>query len=294
MRRQAVVVMRSEVAVSERRACGLMGLWRATCRYRRRRAEDERLRQRFRELAHQFRRFGYRRLHHRLVREGWRVNHKRVGRLYRLEGLQVRKRRRKRCYSVPRLPLPVPTGANQVWSVDFMADTLSSGRKLRTLNVVDVYTRECLAIEVGQSLKGHDVVRVLQQISQQRGVPRMLFCDNGSEFTSQVMDLWAYHNGVRIDFSRPGKPTDNAYVERFNGTLRSECLDAHWFGNLAEACQRIEAWRTEYNASRPHRALGEQTPNEFARQIAASRDLPLLSNCRRLTLNLVQQKGTDH
>ena len=105
----------------------------------------------------------------------------------------------------------------------------------------------------------------------------MLFCDNGSEFTSQVMDLWAYHNGVKIDFSRPGKPTDNAYVESFNGTLRAECLDAHWFGNLAEACQRIEAWRTEYNASRPHRALGEQTPNEFARQIAASRDLSCLA-----------------
>ncbi len=158
-----------------------------------------------------------------------------------------------------------------------LLNQLSDGRRFRALTVVDVYTRECLAIEVGQSLKGHDVVRVLQQISQQRGAPRRLFCDNGSEFTSQVMDLWAYHNGVKIDFSRPGKPTDNAYVESFNGTLRAECLDAHWFGNLAEACQQIEAWRTEYNASRPHRALGEQTPNEFARQIAASSDLPCLA-----------------
>jgi putative transposase len=163
--------------------------------------------------------------------------------------------------------------ANQVWSVDFMADTLSSGRKLRTLNVVDDYTRECLAIEVGQSLKGHDVVRVLQQIAQERGAPQVLFCDNGSEFTSQVLDLWAYHNRVKIDFSRPGTPTDKAYVESFNGTLRAECLDAHWFSTPAEAVERIQAWRQEYNASRPHRALGERTPNEFARQIAASRDL---------------------
>ena len=122
----------------------------------------------------------------------------------------------------------------------------------------------------GQSLKGHDVVRVLQQVSQQRGTPGILFCDNGSEFTSQVMDLWAYHNGVKIDFSRPGKPTDNAYVESFNGTLRAECLDAHWFSNHVEACRLIEVWRAEYNASRPHRALGERTPNEFAREIAAS------------------------
>ena len=131
-----------------------------------------------------------------------------------------------------------------------------------------------LAIEVGQSLKGHDVVRVLQRISQQRGAPQVLFCDNGSEFTSQVLDLWAYHNQVKIDFSRPGKPTDNAYVESFNGTLRAECLDAHWFASPTEAVERIESWRREYNESRPHRALGERTPHEFARQIAASRDLP--------------------
>jgi putative transposase len=137
--------------------------------------------------------------------------------------------------------------------------------------VVDVFTRECLAIEVGQSLKGHDVVRVLQRISQERCAPQVLFCDNGSEFTSQVLDLWAYHNQVKIDFSR--KPTDNAYVESFNGTLRAECLDAHWFASPAEAEERIESWRREYNESRPHRALGERTPHEFARQIAASRDL---------------------
>jgi putative transposase len=151
-----------------------------------------------------------------------------------------------------------------VWGLDFVADQLVDGRRFRALTIVDVYTRECLAIEVGQSLKGPDVVRVLQRISEQRGTPQMLFCDNGSEFSSQVMDLWAYRNQVKIDFSRPGKPTDNAHVQSFNGTLREECLDAHWFSNLREAGERIEAWRWEYNASRPHRALGERTPHEFA------------------------------
>ncbi len=169
------------------------------------------------------------------------------------------------------------SGPIRYGSLDFVSDECSHGRRFRTLTVVDVYTRESLAIEVGQNLKGHDVVRVLQRISDQRGVPQVLFCDNGSEFTSQVLDLWAYRAGVKIDFSRPGKPTDNAFVESFNGTLRAECLDAHWFASIAEAAERIEAWRMEYNASRPHRALGERTPNEFARQIAASRDLPCLT-----------------
>ena len=154
-----------------------------------------------------------------------------------------------------------------------MADQLADGRRFRALTVVDVYTRQSLAIEVGQKLKGDDVVRVLQAICKEEGAPKVLFCDNGTEFTSQVMDLWAYHRGVRIDFSRPGKPTDNAYVESFNGTLCDECLNTHWFTTMAEAKEIIEAWRREYNESRPHRALGERTPHEFAHQIAASRDL---------------------
>ncbi len=138
---------------------------------------------------------------------------------------------------------------------------------------MDIYTRECLAIEAAQSLKGEDVVKVMNQIKMHRGVPKMLFCDNGSEFTSQAMDLWAYQNGVRMAFSRPGKPTDNAFVESFNGTFRAECLDAPWFPTLTAAREIVETWRREYNESRPHRALGERTPNEFASQIAASRDL---------------------
>jgi putative transposase len=148
------------------------------------------------------------------------------------------------------------------------------------LTVLDVFTWESLAIEVGQGLKGEDVVGALNHIRQKRETPKLLFCDNGSEFTSQIMDLWAYHNRVQIDYSRPGKPTDNAHVESFNGTLRAECLDVHWFETLAEAKQVIESWRREYNESRPHRSLGERTPSE-------------LTSCRKLTLKVLQEKGTD-
>jgi len=229
-----------------------------------------------RELASARIRYGYRKIRVLLNREGWNVGKKLVYRLYREEGLGLLRRptsKARRGAAAHSRQKPRAAAPNQVWGLDFVADQLTDGRKFRALTVVDVYTRECLAIEVGQSLKGHDVVRVLQQIANRRGAPQVLFCDNGSEFTSQVLDLWAYHNQVKIDFSRPGKPTDNAYVESFNGTLRAECLDAHWFSTPAEAVERIESWRREYNDSRPHRALGEKTPHEFARQIAASRDL---------------------
>ena len=157
--------------------------------------------------------------------------------------------------------------------MDFVSDQLSDGRRIRSLTIVDIFTRESLAIEVGQSLKGEDVVRVLNRLQQQRGVPKVLFCDNGPEFTGQLMDLWAYRNGVKIDFSRPGKPTDNAFCESFNETFRSECLDTNWFSNLEDARQLIDAWRREYNVSRPHRALTNRTPEEFASHIAASHDM---------------------
>ena len=259
--------MRSEVAVSERRACGLIGLYRGTYRYRARGSEDERLRQRLRELAHQFRRYGYRRLHDRLVRQGWRVNHKRVCRLYRLEGLQVRKRRRKRCAGVPRLPLPAPTAANQVWSLDFMADTLSSGRKLRTLNVTDDYTRECLAIEVDTSLPGARVVRVLERLVGERGRPRQIRTDNGPEFAGRELDQWCFAQSVEHHFIQPGKPMQNGYIESFNGKFRDECLNENWFVSLSDARQIIEPWRRYYNQERPHSALGYRTPEEFATEM---------------------------
>jgi len=230
---------------------------------------------RIREIAQSRVRYGYRKIRALLNREGWDVGKYLVYRLYKEEGLALKKMRplRKRRAVKHREERFLANGPNQAWSIDFVADQLQDGRRFRALTIVDVFTRESVAIEVGQSLKGDDVVRTMNQLKSKRGVPKLLFCDNGSEFTSQAMDLWAYQNGVKIDFSRPGKPTDNAFVESFNGTFRAECLDAHWFTDLNEAKRLIEAWRNEYNESRPHRSLGERTPNEFASQIAASRDL---------------------
>jgi putative transposase len=231
------------------------------------------LRLRIREIAQTRVRYGYRKIRVLLNREGWKVGKYLVERLYREEGLTLQQRRkRRRRVAEHRRERFHPTGANQVWSMDFVADQLADGTRFRSLTVVDIYTRECLAIDCGQRLKGEDVVRALNRIKINRGVPKMVHCDNGSEFCSQAMDLWAYQNGVRIAFSRPGKPTDNAFVESFNGTFRSECLNAYWFTSLTEAQRIVETWRGEYNESRPHRALGEKTPSEFAKEIAASRD----------------------
>jgi putative transposase len=274
-RRPVVSYLHDTYRVSERRACRVARMGISTFRYRSRLEPRTALRLRIREIAQTRVRYGYRKIRVLLNREGWRVGKKLVYRLYQEEGLTLRhKPRRKHRASLSRHQRFRPTGANQVWSLDFVADQLADGRRFRALTVLDVFTRESLAIEVGQRLKGEDVVGTLNQIRGKRGVPKVLFCDNGSEFTSQIMDLWAYHNQVRIDFSRPGKPTDNAHVESFNGTLRAECLDVHWFGTLSEARQVIEDWRQEYNDSRPHRCLGERTPSEFACQIALNGDLP--------------------
>ncbi|HVO60893.1 MAG TPA: IS3 family transposase [Terriglobales bacterium] len=254
MRREAVLVMQMEVELSQRRACGLMGLYRATCRYRRRRCEDERLRVRLRELAEARRRFGYRRLQILLEREGWQVNHKRVYRLYVEEKLSLRRKcGRKR--SQARQPLPAAVAANQVWSVDFMSDTLSSGRRFRTLNIVDDYTRECLAIEVDTSLGGMRVVRVLEELKHKRGLPRQIRSDNGPEFVSRAVDQWAYEQRLQWHTIQPGRPMENSYMESFNGRFRDECLNENWFSSLADARQRIEQWRQDYNEARLVRDL---------------------------------------
>jgi putative transposase len=247
---------------------------RGTYRYRSHKDPRTELRMRIREIAQARVRYGYRKILALLQREGWKVGRYLVYRLYQEEGMTLRQRLRgRRRVAVNRRERPKQNGPNQVWSLDFVADQLADGRRFRALTVVDVFTRDSLAIEVGQSIKGEDVVKVLNRIQAQRGGPKILFCDNGSEFSSQAMALWAYQNSVRIDFSRPGKPTDNAHVESFNGTFRRECLNAHWFMTLSEAKEITEAWRREYNESRPHGALGERTPSELACQVAASRDL---------------------
>lgn len=222
---------------------------------------------RIKEIATTRVHYGYRRVHVMLRREGWKDNQKRVYRLYRAEGLSLRHKRPKRNKSARlRQPKHLATAINEIWSMDFVADALFDGRRLRALTVVDNYTRESLAIDVGQSLKGEDVVNTLNRIAAHCGLPATIKVDNGSEFISKVMDKWAYERGVELDFSRPGKPTDNAKVESFNGRFRQECLNAHWFLSLEDAKAKIEAWREYYNEARPHSALKWATPSEFARQ----------------------------
>lgn len=205
-----------------------------------------------------------------LRREGWSVNHKRTYRLYREQGLAVRRRKRKRIGLTERQPMPIAQAPDQSWSMDYVADGLIDGRKLRTLNIVDDYTRECLAIEVDTSLPGARVVVVLERLAELRGLPSSITVDHGPEFESQALDAWAYKRGVRLAFIRPGKPVENAYVESFNGKFRDECLNEHWFMSMQHARSTIEAWRLEYNTERPHSSLDDLTPEEF-RDAHASR-----------------------
>ncbi len=210
-------------------------------------------------------RYGYFRISVLLRREGWMVNHKRVYRLYREDGLSLRlKRPRRHVSAANRERQPAATAPNELWSMDFVSDALFDGRRLRALTIVDAFTREALAIEVDQGIKGEQVVAAVTQLAHGRGAPRTIKVDNGPEFVSKALDRWAYENGVTLDFSRPGKPTDNAFVGSFNGRLRDACLNAHWFLSLADARSKIEAWRRQYNESRPHTALGWLTPQEFA------------------------------
>ncbi len=252
---------------SERRACSLTGQHRSTQRKPGIRDPRIEIRRRMHEIARTRIRYGYRRVHIMLRRDGWAVGRHLVWRLYREEGLTLRsKRPRRRKMVVHREARCMPKQPNEAWSLDFVHDQLGNGTKFRALTVVDIFSREGLAIEIGQRLKGEHVVEVLNQLVRQRGAPKYLFADNGAEFTGQLVDLWAYHHGVRIDFSRPGKPTDNAFIETFNGSLRDECLNLHWFATLTEARSIIETWRRDYNESRPHMALGYRTPQEYLLQ----------------------------
>lgn len=263
-KRAAVAALMTERDFGVTRACGLIGISRSLYRYRSRRPESAPLRARIEEIAAIKRRYGYRRVYVRLRREGWEVNRKRVYRLYREAGLAVRRRKRKRIGLFERKPLPKPIAANVSWSMDFVADGLIGGRRLRCLTIVDDCTRECLAIEVDTSITGLRVQGVLDRLADMRALPQSITVDNGPEFDSQVLDKWAYRSGVRLSFIRPGKPNENAYIESFNGKFRDECLNEHWFITLAHARSIIEAWRIEYNTERPHSSLGNQTPQEFA------------------------------
>lgn len=249
---------------SQRRACRVTQQHRSTQRKPSTRDPRTAVRQRMHEIVATRIRYGYRRVHVTLKREGWSVGRNVVYRLYREEGLALRtKQPRRRKMLVHRAARCGPQRPNEAWSLDFVHDQLSGGQKFRMLTVIDVFSHEALAVEVGQRLPSEQVAEVVNRLVRQRGAPKYLFADNGAEFTGRLVDLWAYRHGVRIDFSRPGKPTDNAYIETFNGSFRDECLNVHWFASLSEARRLIEAWRRDYNISRPHIALGNLSPVEY-------------------------------
>lgn len=265
-RRDGVRHLQDLGLTSERRACALVGISRTVCHYRSQR-NDTVLRARLQTLAAQYPRYGYLTLHSLLKTEGHVINRKRTYRLYRQLGLQVRTRRRKKL-TRPRIPLSVPTLANQRWSLDFVSDQLANGRRFRILNIVDDYSRECVGHLIDTSISGYAVGRFLDRLATLRGLPKTLVSDNGPEFTSKAMFLWAQRTGVTLHFIQPGKPTQNAFVESFNGKFRDSCLNQHWFTSLEDARRTIEAWRMHYNEVRPHSALGYLPPAVFARQAA--------------------------
>jgi putative transposase len=265
VQRDLVQEMRISYEVSVRRACMVLEVSRSTVGYRSKADPQTALRIRLRDLAAARVGWGYRRLHVLLRREGWVVNHKRVFRIYRDEGLGLRKKvPRRRVACLKRDDRPTATRRNECWSMDFVSDQLFDGRRIRVLTLVDNHTRESLALHVAQRVRGRDVAEVLRLVPMRRGLPEAIRVDNGPEFISKDMDLWAYWNGVKLDFSRPGKPTDNAFIEAFNARLRMECLNEHWFMDLEDAREKIECWRQDYNRVRPHGALGNVTPEAFA------------------------------
>ena len=249
--------------VSLQRACRLLELNRSSYYYRGHRRDDRGVRQRLKELAAARVRFGYRRLHVLLRREGWVVNHKRIYRIYNEENLAVRTKARRKIASRARLPLRAATRPNEQWSMDFIHDRLEDGRSVRVLSIVDNFSRECLMLEADRSLNGERVAACLDQVAAERGYPQSIRVDNGTEFYSQAMDRWAYRHGVGLEFIRPGKPTENGFIESFHGKLRDECLNVHLFFGLEDARQKLEDWRRDYNTVRPHRSLGQMSPTEF-------------------------------
>jgi len=268
LRRATAEYLQETYSVGLRRICGLLQMARSTFYYESQGRGDEALREALKETAVRRRRWGYRMLSLALWRRGFTDNHKRIYRVYREEGLQV-KRRSKRKTAKWRGEKPAAaTSRNQRWSIDFMSDQLADGRKLRTFNVVDDFSRQCLAIEVDTSLGGARVTRVLDWLVAQRGHPVRIVLDNGPEFTGREMDRWAYEHEVELAFIEPGKPVQNAFVESFNGTMRNECLNEHWFLSVADAREIIENWRIDYNLNRPHSSLGGMTPDEFAASLS--------------------------
>ena len=274
-KRKAVAHLVDAHGMSERRACKAIGCCRMTIRYRTTGADDAALRQRMRAIAEVRRRFGYRRLHVLLKREGYLVNHKKLFRLYREERLAVRRRGGRKRALGTRAPMVVPLAPNDRWSLDFVSDQLTDGRRFRILTVVDECTRECLALVADTSLSGSRVARELDRLIIERGKPKMVVSDNGTELTSNAILTWADQSRVAWHYIAPGKPTQNAFIESFNGRLRDELLNETLFTSLAQARVELGDWRVDYNDTRPHSQLGWKTPSEFAFTCNPRRDLAL-------------------
>ena len=273
-RREAVAHLIESYEVSQRRACKTIAADRTAIRYRSTRPDDAAIRVRLRELASERRRFGYRRLHVLLKREGTVMNHKKLRRLYRDERLQVRRRvGRKRAVGI-RVPMTIPQGANQRWSMDFVSDTFIDSRRFRILSVVDDFTRECVALVADTSLSGLRVARELDGAIAGRKRPLMIVSDNGPELTSMAVLKWSQDNLIEWHYIDLGKPQQNAFVESFNGRLRDELLNETLFTSLAHARAMLAAWKHDYNTSRPHSGLGWLTPSEFANHSAPSKQWP--------------------
>ena len=265
-KRDAVGFTVQHFKFSQRRACRLIQISRSTVQYQRRPDQNIWLRQRLKDLAAKKRRYGSPRLQVLLRRKGKIVNHKRVERIYAEEGLQLKKRKRRRQTAAPRIVLPTPEKPHQRWSMDFVSDSLAQGKRFRCFTLVDDCSRICPVIEVDTSLPGIRIVRVLERLVELHGLPHAIVCDNGPEFAGAALDQWSFRTGVKIAFIRPGKPVENAYIESFNGKLRDECLNENWFTSLKDAQEKIEAWRKEYNCDRPHSSLGNLSPEEFVRR----------------------------
>jgi putative transposase len=279
VRRQAVAHLREHHEVSERRACRALGVDRSVVRHVSGRGDDAAVRARLRSLAAERRRFGYRRLGLLLAREGVRLNHKKLRRLYREERLQVRRRGGRKRALGTRRPMSLPSAKNERWSLDFVSDTLSDGRRFRMLCVVDDYTRECLALVADTSLSGARVVRELDAICARRGFPASVVSDNGTELTSTSILRWSQERGVAWHYIAPGKPTQNAFVESFNGRLRDECLNETVFTSLRHARAVLAAWQRDYNEVRPHSALGGRPPAALSVPPCSPASSPLRAGC---------------
>jgi putative transposase len=295
-RREAVSYLRSAHEMSERRAIRVIGADRSAVRYRSTRPDDTALRDRLKSLALERRRFGYRRLHVLLRREGHVVNHKRVQRLYREEKLTVRRRGGRKRALGERRPLETPTAANQRWSLDFVADQFTDGRRFRILEVYDDCTRECLALVPDTSISGGRVARELDAIIARRGKPATIVSDNGTELTSNAILEWAEKQKVGWHYIAPGKPQQNGFSESFNGRLRDECLNETLFSSLRDARNKLEAWRQDFNEVRPHSSLGYLTPGEYARGLSGepARRAALRKGSARRALATHQQDESNH